>query len=207
MFADRTEAAKQLVQLLARYKGKPGLVLAIPRGGVVLGQVVADFLSWPLSVLITKKISMPFQEELAMGAMAETSQPIWHTELLGSTNIGQKDKEMALKKAKDKIKNYIVKFRKGKSLKVRNQRVIVIDDGAATGQTLEAALRWLKKEKVKELIVALPVCAHDTAKRLKPMVDSWICLLEPHNLHAIGQFYKDFQQVEDKEVTRLLSQI
>ena len=208
MFKNRTEAAKKLASELIADSvingSVQGLVLAIPRGGVILGKIIAQALSWPLSLIIAKKISVPFQPELAMGAIAEDGLPLWHKQVLAGLALTSSDKNSAIKIAQQKIKKYQKMFRSGKQLQVKNKRVIVVDDGAATGKTLEAAIVWLKSQGVKQLISALPVCAQDTAKHLKPMVDQWVCLIEPPQFYAVGQFYKEFEQVGDEQVVQLM---
>ncbi len=163
IFADRRDAGRQLADLVAQKIQGTGLVLGIPRGGVVLARIVADKLGWPLNVLAAKKIGAPGNPELAVGAKVKPPLP--------------------------KLQGF--------------KQVILVDDGVATGYTLEAAINYLQGLSLK-VAVAVPVCAQDTAERLKPLVDRWICLHEAADMMAIGQFYREFDQVSDEEVVKLL---
>ncbi|MDZ4229014.1 MAG: phosphoribosyltransferase family protein [Patescibacteria group bacterium] len=164
IFADRQDAGQQLAALAANKIHSKGLVLGIPRGGVVVAKVVADKLKWPLRVLAAKKISDPGNPELALGAKVKPT-----------------------------------------SLEVSGLNIVLVDDGIATGYTVEAAVKWLRSHQAKKITVAVPVCAVDTARRLKPLVDQWLCLHEADNLYAVGQFYRQFSQVADEEVLQLLA--
>ena len=164
IFADRVDAGQKLAEMVVKKVQGTGLVLGIPRGGVVVAKIVADKLGWPLDVLAAKKIGATGNPELAVGAKVKPT-----------------------------------------SLKVSGLNTILVDDGIATGHTMAAAINWLRGHRAKQVIVAVPVCAQDTAERLKPLVDQWFCLLEPDNLLAIGQFYEEFGQVSDEEVLQLLA--
>jgi len=139
-----------------------------------------------------------------MGAMAEDGEPIWSEDLIKGYGIKEKDKLRELEKAKKKIRDYIEKFRQGGRLKVKDKIAIIVDDGIATGNTIEAGIKCLRGLKTKKIIIAVPVCAKDTEKRLKKITDEFVCLHVAGNFMAVGQFYKDFPQVGDEEVERLL---
>lgn len=170
MFANRTEAGILLVAKLQKYTGrKKVLVLAIPRGGVVVGKVVSEALKVPFGVVYAKKIPTPGQPELAKGArIVRTS-----------------------------------KF--GKTPEVKGKEVILVDDGVATGETVKAAIKYLKNKKAKKIILAVPVAPKDTSKKLKKLVDKLIVLETPVFFSAVGEFYRDFPQVTDEEVIKLLA--
>ncbi len=163
IFEDRNDAGRQLADLVVKNVSGKGLVLGIPRGGVVIAKEVADKLGWPLDLIRAKKITSPENPELAVGAAIRPPLP--------------------------KFKNI--------------KQAVLVDDGVATGQTLEAAVKYLKGLEIK-VIAAVPVAAKDSARRLKPMVDGWVCLFTPDNLEAIGQYYHEFGQVSDEEVLKLL---
>jgi len=169
VFENRQEAGEILSQKLLKFKGiKNALILAIPRGGVVIGKVVADTLGIPLGMVYAKKIPTPGQPELAAGA-------------------------------------YIARGKKfGKTPNVNSKTVILTDDGIATGATVETAIKYLRKEKVKKIILAVPVAPKETVKKLKCMVDRLIILETPTFFGAVGEFYRDFPQVTDEEVIQLL---
>lgn len=169
MFTNRTEAGILLVKKLQKYKSfKDGLVLAIPRGGVVIGKAVSDALGISLGVVYAKKIPTPGQPELAAGAR-------------------------------------IIRTKKfGKTPEVKGKSVILVDDGIATGETVKAAIKYLRKKKAKKIILAMPVAPKDTLKSLKRLVDEVIVLETPVYFGAVGEFYRDFPQVSDKEVLQCL---
>ena len=202
MFKDRIEAGKKLIAEVKRVVKGESLVLGIPRGGVVIGKVVADKLGWKFDVLVTKKIGFPRQEELAMGAVAEDGRPVWDKRLKKRVSEDEWKKELI--KTREKVERYIREFRKEKKLNVKGKTVIIVDDGIATGKTVEAGISWLRKEEVNKIVIATPVCAKDTAEKLKELVDEWICLSMPVNFMAVGQFYEEFSQVSDEEVKQLL---
>lgn len=203
-FKTRVEAGEQLAKFLAELKLKQGAVLGVPRGGVVVAKVVAEKLGWPMEVIVTKKLGYPNNPELAVGAVAEEGEPVWDERLKG--RIDRQYLKEEEERVREKIKGYVKKFRDGVPLGQRLRGIktaVLIDDGMATGMTMEAGIKYLQGLSLK-VVVAVPVCAKETAERLKPLVDQWLCLLEPDNLYAVGQFYEDFPQVADEEVIKLL---
>lgn len=153
MFENRLDAGNKLAGLVIKKVCGNGLVLGIPRGGVVVAKIVAEKLGWPLDVLAAKKIGAPGNPELAIGARVKPTR-----------------------------------------LTVKGLKVILVDDGVATGLTIEAGINWLRQKQAKKIIVAVPVAAKDSAERLKTLVDEWICLHEADDLYAVGQFYQEFGQ-------------
>jgi len=185
-------------------KGK-GVILGVPRGGVVTAKVVAKRLGWPLDVIVTKKIGYPGHEELAMGAIAEDGEPVWDERLRQQAGLSaEEEKELVNKIREGKVKRYVKEFRKGRELEVKGKTMIIVDDGIATGRTVEAGIKWLRAEGVGRIVIAVPTCARDSAKRLKEQVDEWVCLDTPWHFMAVGQFYREFLQVSDEEVKKLL---
>jgi len=206
IFTDRIEAGEKLAEKVIEVvdKNDKGVVLGVPRGGVVIAKIIAEELNWELGVIIAKKIGFPGRGELAMGAVAEDGEPIWSKDLIKGYGVKEKDRLRELEKAKRKIKDYIKNFRQGKKLEVKDKVVIIADDGIATGKTVEAGIKSLRELKAKMVIVVVPVCAKDTEKRLRKIADKFVCLHSSGNFMAVGQFYKDFPQVSDEEVERLL---
>lgn len=206
IFENRKQAGRLLAEKLIEYSNKENvLVLAIPRGGVVVGAEVSRVLKVPLDVVVTKKIGAPGNEELAIGAVAEDGEPIFDKDLkrridVDRTYLKRKTKEVR----EEKIEVYIEKFRKGRALDVKGKTVIVADDGVATGSTMEAALSWLREEEPAEIILAIPTGARDSMERLEKLADKTICLDKPLWFSAVGQFYREFAQVDDGEVERIL---
>ncbi|OGY17761.1 MAG: hypothetical protein A3F04_01125 [Candidatus Chisholmbacteria bacterium RIFCSPHIGHO2_12_FULL_49_9] len=206
VFSDRKEAGRLLSRELFSYSNHPNaLVLAVPRGGVVVGYEVSRTLHLPLDVIVTKKIGAPSNAELAIGAMAEDGKPIFEEELLSKLGIEKEDLPREMRRVSRTIQEYIRIFREGRSLVLKEKVVIVVDDGVATGATLEAALSWLRTQRPKEIILAVPTGARDSMTRLERLADRTICLDKPEWFSAVGQFYREFGQVTDEEVKRILS--
>jgi len=215
IFADRDEAGKKLGTKLLRYPliqqaAKDELmVLSIPRGGVVVGAVIAQMLECVHEVVVAKKISFPGYSEAAIGAMAEDGPATLDPQLLDSL-LQQKDYLKQQKaRTKAQIETYIQKFRAGRRLDLQSKIVIVVDDGIATGETMKAAILWLKSkdqaDRPRKILVAVPVCSLKAAKEFTKLVDQFISLSIPRYFWAVGQFYRDFGQVSDEEVISLLS--
>lgn len=207
IFEDRRQAGRMLAEKLRSYANREDiLVLAIPRGGVVVGDEIAKALKVKMDVLVTKKIGAPGNEELAIGAVAEDGEPIFDSGLLERLRVDERYKRSATEGVHKKIAGYIQKFRDGRNLDVAGKTVIVTDDGVATGATVEAALSWLRKKKPREIVLAIPTGAADSMDRLEKLANKTICLDKPMWFAAVGQFYKDFGQVSDQEVKRILTE-
>jgi putative phosphoribosyl transferase len=182
------------------------VVLAIPRGGVVIGKIISRVLNCPLDVLITRKIGAPGNPELAVGAVGPLGIRIVNWELAKKVGADQNYLKAQIENLKKEIKEREEKFRKGKpELKIAGKNVILTDDGIATGATIEAAIAWLKSQKVKRIILAVPVAPSGVIEKLKPLVDELIVLEEPEFFAAVGQFYREFEQVKDEEVAKILN--
>ena len=203
MFKDRVEAGRRLADKLAKEGLDKGLVLGVPRGGVVVAREVAVELGLGLEVVVTKKIGFPGNEELAMGAVAETGEAVWDEVMSQRYGVTEAQRQKELRKAQKKVDEYIKMFRKGKELKIDEKMAVVVDDGIATGRTVEAAVKFLG-DKVERVVLAAPVCAADTASRLEPMVAELVCLHITDRFMAVGQFYRNFEQVSDEEVKAVL---
>ncbi|MDH7479973.1 MAG: phosphoribosyltransferase family protein, partial [Syntrophomonadaceae bacterium] len=179
-------------------------VLAIPRGGVEVAHPIARELKAPLDLIIPRKIGAPFNPELAIGAVAPDGttllQPGWESFGLDEERLRQVV-ERELKEIQRRMTAYRGEVPEPA---VEGRTVILVDDGIATGFTVEAALESLRRRPLQKLILAVPVAPPDTVRRLQPKVDEIVCLLIPHDFYAVGQFYDDFGQTEDAEVVRLL---
>ena len=203
MFQNRTQAGRLLAEELKHLKSKNIVVLAIPRGGVVVGAEIAKALNSPLDIIVTKKIGVPGNPELAIGAMGPEGVVVWDKGLLNRLSLSTSDLAPQVKSAKLKVQSYSSKF-KIKEKNLSGKTVILTDDGIATGATTQAALEYIKTKQPKKLILAIPVAPPETVKKLKSQVDEFICLLTPALFWAVGQFYQEFDQVEDNEVVRIL---
>ena len=206
-FADRAEAGRLLAERLAALRLEAPLVLALPRGGVPVAAEVARALSAPLDVAFVRKIGAPYQPELAVGAVADGVEPeiVLNDELVASLGI---DADFIAAQARRELAS--IKRRRAEYAPLRarvdpaGRAVIVIDDGVATGMTMQAALRHLKRRKPARLIAAVPVASRDALEMLEREADEVVCLAAPRDFSSVGAFYRDFGQVSDEEVATLL---
>ena len=205
LFANRVEAGKRLASALKVLVGKDAIVLAIPRGGVVVGYEVAETLALLLDVIIPRKIGAPGNPELAIGAMTEDGTVLLDAKLVEYLHVSENyiKKESASQKLE--IQRRLKLYRGDVPYpSLENREVILIDDGIATGSTMKAALVSVRKRGAKTVVVAIPVGPPSTIAELEKEADHVACLHTPEAFYAIGQFYEDFAQTRDEEVTRLL---
>lgn len=206
-FDDRSDAGRRLAKALAEYRGRGAVVLALPRGGVPVAAEVAAALNAPLDLILVRKIGVPTQPELAMGAVVDGTAPIVvrNEEVIELSGVTADEFDATcaseLAEIERRRKLYIGDRARAD---IAGQVVIVIDDGIATGATTEAALQAIRKRKPKELVLAVPVAPRDTVEKLRSEVDSLICLETPEPFGAIGYFYRDFRQISDREVMAIL---
>jgi putative phosphoribosyl transferase len=202
---NRKEAGEKLASQLQDYKGKSVVVLAIPRGGVVLGYEVARALEAPLDIVVPRKIGAPGNPELAIGAVAEDGTMVLDHGLLEMFSVSNEYVEREREAEMAEIRRRTLVFRGGlPPLGLSGKVVIVVDDGLATGATMKAAVASIRKKGASEVIVAVPVGPPDTVRELSKEVERVVCPIVYEPFMAIGQFYDDFTQVEDDEVIRLL---
>ena len=209
LFQDRADAGRQLAKALLRYKSRLPVILALPRGGVVVAAEVAAALEAPLDLLLVRKIGVPSQPELAMGAVADGKQPIIlrNADIMEMTGISAQEFDTVCKEERAEIARRRKRYLGHRARSdVRGHVAIIIDDGIATGATTLAAIRAVRMQEPKELVLGAPVAPLDTIKRLHAEVDAIVCLDTPEDLGAIGYFYRDFHQVSDDEVVALLKQ-
>lgn len=201
---NRVEAGKQLAQAL-KTAGKDAIVLAVPRGGVVVGFEVAKALRIPLDVIVTKKIGAPDNPELAIGAVAEDGTYILDDSIVRQLYVPKGYIEEEVERQRQEIQRRLQRYRGTVPYpSLKNREVIIVDDGVATGATLKATLRLIRSKGAKSVTVAVPVGPPDTIRELEKLADRVVCLLTPEPFYAIGQFYDDFSQTSDEEVTELL---
>ncbi len=207
MFRDRADAGRRLAKALAGYKDRHPVVLALPRGGVPVAAEVAEALEAPLDLILVRKIGVPTEPELAMGAVVDGVAPIVvrNEEVieLSGTTAAEFDRACAQELAEIERRRQLYIGERARA-EVEGQVVIVVDDGIATGATTRAALQAIRVRKPKELVLAVPVAPPDTVMSLRGQVDSLICLETPELFGAIGYFYRDFRQVSDQEVLTIL---
>ncbi len=204
-FADRIDAGKRLASALADFHGKNAAVLAIPRGGVVVGYEIASALVLPLDVIIPHKLGAPNNPELAIGAIAEDGSTVLDENLITYLGVDRGYIQEESERQKQEIARRIKLYHQGVApLELKGKDVIIVDDGIATGATVKAALVSVKNHGAKSLTVAVPVGPPQTIQDLKRLADRVVCLYMPEFFQAIGQFYDDFSQTNDDEVIRLL---
>lgn len=204
LLRNRVEAGKQLAQAL-KTASENAIVLAVPRGGVVVGYEVARALGVPLDVIVTKKIGAPDNPELAIGAVAEDGTFILDEDLVRRLFVPKEYISEEVERMRQEIQRRLLRYRGDVPYpSLKNREVIVVDDGVATGSTLKAALRLVRNKGAKTVTVAVPVGPPDTIKELENLADRVVCLQTPEPFYAIGQFYVDFSQTSDEEVTKLL---
>lgn len=206
-FADREDAARQLAQAV-RKTGRPmvrPLVLGIPRGGVAIAAVLARALGADLDVVLSRKLRAPYQPELAMGAVGEDGRVYLNEDVVHHDPSVRDHIETERRYQMDEIARRSAMIRAVRpAAEIAGRTVIVTDDGLATGSTMIAALKSLRPRGPRELIVAVPVAPPDRLDEIRPLCDQCVCVLTPNDFWAIGQFYENFEPVEDEMVLRLL---
>jgi putative phosphoribosyl transferase len=206
-FSDRVEAGKRLASALTDFAGKNGIVLAIPRGGVVVGYEIAKALSLPLDIIIPRKIGAPDNPELAIGAMTEDGTIILDDNLITYIGVQRDYIKAESERQKHEIERRLKLYRQNEPYpSLKGLDVVIVDDGIATGSTMKAALASVKNRGASTVTVAVPVGPPSTIKELKKQADRVVCLYAPEYFQAIGQFYTDFNQTTDEEVIQLLKQ-
>jgi putative phosphoribosyl transferase len=206
-FADRVEAGKQLASALADFSRKNAIILAIPRGGVIIGYEIAKALNIPLDVIIPHKIGAPNNPELAIGAVTEDGTKILDTNLISYMGVRKEYIEVETERQEHEIERRLRLYRQNEPYpNLENRDVIIVDNGIATGSTMKAALASVKNRGARTVTVAIPVGPPSTIKELKKQADRVTCLYTPEYFSAIGEFYADFSQTTDEEVITLLKQ-
>ncbi len=209
LFKDRHDAGKQLAQRLLHYKGaKDTIVIALPRGGVVVGHDISLALRLPLDVLITRKLGTPSNPELAMGALAETGYRHMNEDVIRGYDVSKAQLDEETLRQKLEIDRRIRRYREGRALpSLKGQTVILVDDGIATGATFFASLGAFLKAETARVVAAVPVAPPRVLAELKSLVDEIVVLHTSEWFFGIGQFYEQFLQVEDDEVVACLETV
>ena len=203
MFRDRVDAGRRLAEALSKYRDQPVVVFALPRGGVVLGAEAARFLDAPLDLIVVRKIGHPDAPEYAIGAVAEDGYVVTNpdeTRFIDPAWLN--DAASAEWREAQRRRRLFVGARQ--HIPAKDKIAILVDDGLATGLTMEAAIHAVRKRRPRSVVVAVPVAASETAAKIKRHVDDLIVLHIPPLLEAIGDFYQDFTQVTDEEVVTLM---
>ncbi len=205
LFKDRREAGEMLAERLEIYKGRDPLVLAVPRGGVVVAEQIHNKLGGELDLIITRKIGAPHRSELAIGATGSNGVVMLNDELISRLGVFPDYVKKEAAKEQTEIARRLQLYRGEKKLpQVEGRLVVVVDDGVATGYTMLAALGSIRQQGPAELALAVPVGPPETFARLKKEVSALVYLEAPVDFAAVGQFYRNFEQVGDDEVIAIL---
>ncbi len=204
-FRDRVDAGRRLAARLMPYRAENPLVVALARGGVVVGEEVARTLGAPLEVMVARKLGAPGQPELGVGAIAPGVRVVDEA-ALRALGISAKQLEWITAAETEEMERRLRRYRGDKpEPAVRDRTVILVDDGLATGVTARAAIRALRRQRPRRIVFAAPICAADTAESLRSEVDEVVCVAAPTHFGAVGSWYADFEQTTDDEVLKILS--
>ena len=202
MFEDRNDAGTQLAKKLTKFKEENVVVLAIPRGGLPVGAQVAKSLQAPLDVVLTKKIGYPTNKEYAIGAVSLESIVLTNAMGIEKSYIDQETARIR-KTLRERYNQY---YKHQSPANLKNKTIIIVDDGVATGNTLLATIELVYKQNPSKIVIAIPVAPASAIYKISNTenVDEVICILIPDNFRAVGQFYKNFEQVTDQKAIQIL---
>jgi predicted phosphoribosyltransferase len=207
-FESRADAGRRLARALGRFKPRHPVILALPRGGVPVAAEIASALDAPLDLLLVRKIGVPSQPELAMGAVVDGASPIIvrNEDIIRAVEINLSAFDAACHKELAEIERRRETYLGDRArTDITGRVVIIVDDGIATGATIKAALQAVRQRNPKELVLAVPVAPPETVSELRPLIDDLVCLETPELFGAIGYFYRDFEQLEDSDVIAILN--
>jgi putative phosphoribosyl transferase len=207
LFKDRQDGGKQLAAQLSKYRDqKDVLVLGLARGGVVTALEVASGLNLPLNVIVVRKIGAPGNEELALGAIAEHGEGIFNEHLIGILGVPSDYLKKEIQRQKKILKERLDLYRGDTPAPViKGKTVILVDDGIATGASMRVAIKSVRDGEAKKIVLAIPVAAPDSLRKIEKEVDEVVCLSSPAFFEAVGAFYRAFDQTSDEEVIHLLA--
>ncbi|RJQ32983.1 MAG: phosphoribosyltransferase [Actinobacteria bacterium] len=205
MFYDRVDAGKKLAGVLNKFKDEKPVILAIPRGGVVVAKEVAKHLKAPLDLLILRKIGAPFNPELALGSVASKDQMVLNESVIDTLNVDKQYLDDEISRQLEEIKRRKKRYLQTRTpVKLEGRLVIIVDDGIATGSTALSAVKAVRQANPKKIILAVPVAPTTTINKIANVADEVVVLEAPSEFYAVGQFYKVFDQTTDEEVIKLL---
>jgi len=209
LFKNRQDAGQKLAQVLISYKDNPDvIIIALPRGGVVIGYEIAQVLKVPLDIIVPRKIGAPGNPEFAIGAITQDGEGSFDESVIRMYGITQEYIDGEVEKEKEEAFRRLKLYRGDRApLKLKDKIVILTDDGIATGNTMKAAITSLQKQHVQKLVVAVPVSAKNSLRKIEKEVDEVVCLHAPVVFRAVGAFYENFEQTEDEGVIKLMRKI
>lgn len=206
LFRDREDAGRRLAEELTRYRDEDPLVLALPRGGVVVGYEVAHALDAPLDIIVARKLGAPHQPELGIGAIAPGDVRVLDEMAIQLLGISRAQIEQTVAEERREMERRLQCYRGERPLpELGGRTVMLVDDGLATGVTARAAIQAIRRQAPRRLVLAVPVCPPETAEALRPLVDDLVALSTPPDFHAVGLWYETFAQTSDDEVIDLLN--
>lgn len=205
-FRDRRAAGAELAVQLVGYRKAPGLlVLGLPRGGVPVAYEIAMALGAELDVLVVRKLGVPQQPELALGAIASGGATVFNDDVVGAIGINRSHLDVMVRAERIELQRRERAYRGDRGpLNVRGRTVIVVDDGLATGASMRAAVAALRSLQPAKVVVAVPVAPIETAEEFAHVADDFVCIETPRDFHSVGWWYRDFDQTQDDEVRALL---
>ncbi len=205
LFEDRSDAGRKLAGKLERYREENPVILALPRGGAPVGYEVSRVLGAPLDICISRKLGAPGQPELGIGAVAQEGARVLNDRLISQLGIPEGYVERITAIESREVERRQRRLRGKRSpMDVRGKTVILVDDGLATGVTARAAIRSIREQGPRRLVLAVPVCAAQTVEEIYPEVDDLVSLAIPIELIAVGIWYENFEQVSDETVVEIL---
>jgi putative phosphoribosyl transferase len=205
IFRDRVEAGERLAASLQPYRDAPAtVVLAIPRGGVVVARAIAVELHLPLGICPVRKLGAPENPELAIGAVDDQDVVVFDHKLSRHLGLTDDDLSKAAARQRDELRAWLTALGAGLVPPLTGRTVILTDDGVATGYTAQAGIETVRRRGARRVVLAVPVAPPDTAEWLAPQVDEFVCLTTPEPFYAVGNFFKEWPQVTDDEVRTLL---
>lgn len=208
MFVDRKDAGEKLCVELAKFKDENPIVLAIPRGGIITAYETIKKFEFDWDLIIPRKIGLPQNKEIAIGAISLDETSIFNEQYISMLNIPEDYIKNEVSEQVEEIKRRLLKYKGNVDYPdVKNKTVIIIDDGIATGSTIQVAIKSIRRHEPKKIILAVPVAPKDTVSILEKIVDEIICLLTPEEFYAVGPYYKNFEQTTDEEVINIVHEL
>jgi len=206
-YRNREEAGRALASELERFRDADTVILGLPRGGLPVARPVAESLHAPLDVLLVRKLGVPGHEELAMGAIAEGGQRFLNDDVIAQLGIDEETIEQVTQREREELRRRAETYRgDAEPAPVQGRTALLIDDGLATGASMHAAVRAVKRREPRAVIVAVPVAAPQTVQEMRDVAGVVVCPMTPSGFGGVGRWYDDFAQVTDEDVTAILSE-